>query len=47
MSEILLVEDSQTQREWLCELLRKSGIKVTSAKDGVEALEHIQRVIPI
>ncbi len=46
MSEILLVEDSQTQREWLCELLRKSGIKVTSAKDGVEALEHIQRVNP-
>lgn len=46
MSEILLVEDSQTQREWICDLLRKSGIKVTSAKDGVEALEHIQRVNP-
>ncbi|TRT85593.1 MAG: response regulator, partial [Microcystis aeruginosa Ma_AC_P_19900807_S299] len=46
MSEILLVEDSQTQRELICDLLRNSGIKVTIATDGVEALEYIQRGNP-
>jgi twitching motility two-component system response regulator PilH len=46
MSEILLVEDSQAQRELICDLLRNSGIKVTIATDGVEALEHIQRANP-
>jgi len=46
MREILLVEDSQTQRELICDLLRNSGLKVTIAKDGVEALEHIQRGNP-
>jgi twitching motility two-component system response regulator PilH len=46
MSEILLVEDSQVQREIICDLLRNNGIKVTIAKDGVEALEHIQSSNP-
>ena len=46
MSEILLVEDSLTQRELICDLLRNSGIKVTIATDGVEALEYIQRANP-
>jgi twitching motility two-component system response regulator PilH len=46
MSEILLVEDSQVQREMICDLLRTNGIKVTVATDGIEALEHIQRSNP-
>ncbi len=46
MSEILLVEDSQVQRELICNLLRNNGIKVTVAHDGVEALEHIQKFSP-
>ncbi len=46
MSEILLVEDSPTQRELICDLLRNSGIKVMIATDGVEALEYIQRANP-
>ena len=46
MREILLVEDSQAQRELICDLLRNSGIKVTIATDGVEALEHIQKANP-
>ena len=46
MKEILLVEDSQAQRELICDLLRNSGIKVTIATDGVEALEHIQKAHP-
>jgi twitching motility two-component system response regulator PilH len=46
MSEILLVEDSQVQREMICDLLRTNGINVTVATDGIEALEHIQRSNP-
>ena len=46
MKEILLVEDSQAQRELICDLLRNSGIKVTIATDGVEALEQIQKFNP-
>jgi twitching motility two-component system response regulator PilH len=46
MSEILLVEDSQVQREMICDLLRTNGITVTVATDGIEALEHIQRSNP-
>lgn len=42
MSMVLVVEDSIPQREMITELLRGSGLDVTSASDGVEALEHIQ-----
>lgn len=42
MSTVLVVEDSVTQREMITDLLRGSGLDVTVASDGVEALEHIQ-----
>ncbi len=46
MSTVLVVEDSVTQREMISDLLRGSGLKVTEASDGVEALEHIQGQAP-
>jgi twitching motility two-component system response regulator PilH len=42
MSMVLVVEDSIPQREMITELLRKSGLTVTAASDGVEALAQIQ-----
>jgi twitching motility two-component system response regulator PilH len=42
MSMVLVVEDSLPQREMITELLRGSGLEVTAASDGVEALEQIQ-----
>ncbi len=42
MSMVLVVEDSLPQREMITDLLRGSGLEVTSAGDGLEALEHIQ-----
>lgn len=39
---VLVVEDSIPQREMITELLKGSGLTVTAATDGVEALEHIQ-----
>jgi twitching motility two-component system response regulator PilH len=46
MSTVLVVEDSVTQREMIIDLLKGSGIEVTIATDGVEALEHIQGHCP-
>ena len=42
MNTVLVVEDSSAQREMITELLRGSGLKVTVASDGVEALARIQ-----
>ncbi|MBW4651773.1 MAG: response regulator [Kaiparowitsia implicata GSE-PSE-MK54-09C] len=42
MSRVLVVEDSVTQREMITDLLKGSGLDVTVASDGVEALEQIQ-----
>ncbi|MBD1850586.1 response regulator [Leptolyngbya sp. FACHB-711] len=46
MSKILVVEDSVSQREMISDLLRKSGLDVTVASDGLEALEKIQGLCP-
>ena len=46
MSTVLVVEDSVSQREMISDLLRKSGLNVTIASDGVEALEKIQGHCP-
>lgn len=46
MSKVLVVEDSPTQREIMIDLLKGSGLKVTVANDGVEALEQIQLSCP-
>jgi twitching motility two-component system response regulator PilH len=42
MSNILVVEDSPSQRAMIADLLKGSGLDVTSVSDGVEALEKIQ-----
>jgi twitching motility two-component system response regulator PilH len=42
MSTVLVVEDSVTQRAMITELLKGSGLNVTIASDGVEALEKIE-----
>lgn len=42
MSTVLVVEDSMTQRAMITDLLKGSGLNVTIASDGVEALEKIQ-----
>ncbi len=42
MSTVLVVEDSVTQRQMITDLLKGSGLSVTVACDGVEALEQIQ-----
>jgi len=46
MSKILVVEDSVSQREMISDLLRKSGLDVTVAGDGLEALEKIEGLCP-
>jgi twitching motility two-component system response regulator PilH len=46
MSTVLVVEDSATQREMITDLLKGSGLSVTVATDGVEALERIQGKCP-
>ena len=42
MSTVLVVEDSVSQREMITDLLKGSGLSVSIATDGVEALEHIE-----
>ncbi len=46
MSTVLVVEDSVTQREMITDLLKGSGLMVTVATDGMEALEQIEGDTP-
>lgn len=46
MSTVMVVEDSVTQREMISNLLKDSGLHVTVASDGVEALEQVQKHCP-
>ncbi len=46
MSTVLLVEDSRTHRKMISALLKDNGFNVLLAKDGVEALETVQRSLP-
>lgn len=46
MSKVLVVEDSLTQREMISKILKGSGLSVTEASDGVEALEQIKDDCP-
>ncbi len=46
MSTVLIVEDSVAQREMITDLLKASGLTVTHACDGVEALAQIQGACP-
>jgi twitching motility two-component system response regulator PilH len=46
MNKVLVVEDSPPQREMITALLRDSGLSVSAAIDGVEALEQIDGDCP-
>ncbi|AFY69461.1 response regulator receiver protein [Thalassoporum mexicanum PCC 7367] len=46
MNKVLVVEDSPPQREMITALLRDSGLSVSAAIDGVEALEQISGSCP-
>ncbi|HEY9629965.1 MAG TPA: response regulator [Coleofasciculaceae cyanobacterium] len=46
MSTVLIVDDSQTLRSMLSELLEGVGIRVVEATNGVEAKEKIQAKSP-
>jgi twitching motility two-component system response regulator PilH len=46
MTTVLVVEDSHTQREMISRLLQESGLSVTVACDGVEALEQMEGNCP-
>ncbi|ABA20132.1 response regulator transcription factor [Anabaena sp. FACHB-709] len=46
MSTVLIVEDSLAQREMITDLLKASGLTVTHATDGLEALEAIKEEPP-
>ena len=46
MSTVLVIEDSVTQREMMKDLLEDSGLSVTVANDGIEALQMLQGAPP-
>ncbi len=46
MSTILVVDDSQTQREYMIELLTECGYTVKSASNGKDALVKIRQDLP-
>jgi twitching motility two-component system response regulator PilH len=46
MSTILIVDDSQTLRQMITEILQSSGLVVIEAINGVEAKEKIQAKAP-
>jgi len=46
MTKVLIVDDSQTLRQMLSELLQETGIVVVEATNGVEAKDKILQDIP-
>ncbi len=46
MVKVLIVDDSQTLRQTVFELLTKQGIKVIEATDGLEAQKKLQEIVP-
>lgn len=46
MAKILVVEDTDTQRELLAELLRAEGHMTTTARDGAEGLRRATEELP-
>jgi chemosensory pili system protein ChpA (sensor histidine kinase/response regulator) len=43
---ILVVDDSVTVRKVTSRILKRQGYQVATAKDGVEALKHLQEEVP-
>lgn len=46
MAKVLIVEDSLTQRELIAQLLKANGLEVSTAADGIEAMEKIKNNPP-
>ncbi len=46
MAKVLIVEDSLTQRELIAQLLKANGLEVSTAADGMEAMEKIKNNPP-
>jgi twitching motility two-component system response regulator PilH len=46
MSTILIVDDSATVREMVSEILKKGGLTVIEASDGIQAKQKIKEQIP-
>ncbi|MBD2040441.1 response regulator [Microcoleus sp. FACHB-672] len=46
MNTVLIVDDSLTLRQIVSDILRKSGLNVVEASDGIEAKEQIQASYP-
>ncbi|HEY9696461.1 MAG TPA: response regulator [Trichocoleus sp.] len=46
MSTVLIVDDSQTVRQMLTELLQENGLQVVEATNGLEAQEKMQAKQP-
>ena len=46
MVKVLIVDDSQTLRQTVFELLTQQGIKVIEANDGLEAQKKLQDIVP-
>jgi len=46
MSSVLVVEDSPPQRAMITALLKDNGLEVTTANDGVEALDQLKDYRP-
>lgn len=46
MSGILVVDDDASHRALLCDYLQELGYSTLEAKDGREALEHLEQDIP-
>ncbi len=46
MTTVLVVEDTASERELICEYLRQGGYNVVSAGDGKEGLEKFEKIHP-
>ena len=46
MNKVLIVDDSQTLRHMLSDLLEENGMQVVAATNGLEAKEYIQASAP-
>ncbi len=46
MITVLVVEDTPSERELICEYLRQGGYAVVSAADGAEGLEKFEKTKP-
>lgn len=46
MSKILIIEDEEALRETVAEVLSLAGYEIVEAKDGLDGLEKVHKVVP-